>query len=284
MKNTLTLLGLMCLGFLALAFAYSKKSDCFSCERVCMDAGVLQSASMPEQVAHLLNQEFRFLGSGNQSFAFVSADGAIVLKLIKSRSFQWEDLYLFLPAMGPLKKKQARIALKHQEKVARALNGFAIASEKDAEHCGIIYAQLAPSLKPFFIQVKDKAGRIHKLNLARCVFALQKKAVPLGQVLAAHLDKGELDQAREKLVQLFAMFAEELAAGIYDNDHNIIHNTGFTEEGPIRIDFGKLTIHCDMAQEECIQSELNKISEERIDKWLQSYYPNYAPQFQLANL
>lgn len=165
--------------------------------------------------------------------------------------------------MGFLAKIREERDLERQKKIKRVFDGFHVAYTYDRENCGLECYHL-PKDKEFPLEtiVYDKAGRKHLLDLNRYVFALQQKAVPTGALLKKLLSQGNPQQAEELISALFAMFKEEFSAGLYDGDHNVIHNTGFVGKKPIRIDFGKLTL-----KEVDVQQELRKIDEERIKPW-----------------
>lgn len=245
MKKLMFLMILVALGFGAYSFAFSKRSHCFHPSFCITDEKELspyhkQIPPNPD-VIHILNQKFSFLSSGNQSYAFASEDGLYVLKLTK-----------FHTTVDP-KKKQ------------RVLNGFKVATEYAPEHNGILYLHTPPN--HFFektLTLMDRAHRNHTLDLNHYYFVLQKKAIPTGEYLKALPDR----KSREKAVHsLLSMIKSDLELGIYDEDHNIMHNTGFSNDVPMRIDVGKLRYQPSVSDPEFIQCELQKLQNERINPY-----------------
>lgn len=264
---------LLLLGASGLFFSYSKKSCCFSPEFAKSDASFfLGSAPLPKELEPILDQPFTFLGSGNQSFAFESKDKQSVLKLFKFHTLQGFDLYDLIPHY--FQDFHAQHAKDRKKKVDRLLNGLILAENYNRENAGILYIHFPPS--PLFgkeVSIRDRAGRIHLINLDNYVFVLQKKAEPLGEALKAHFDKGDVQGAVSKLFALYRMISDDLKAGLYDQDHNVISNTGFVEEVPIRIDFGKLSLATIEPA-----PEIHKINRERIIPWVKRYYPHYEEE------
>jgi hypothetical protein len=67
------------------------------------------------------------------------------------------------------------------------------------------------------------------------------------------------------------MYADEHSRGVYDGDHNVMVNTGFVGNTPIRIDAGRLTIDKGMQRPARSRQEIDKLKEERITPWLQKH-------------
>ena len=246
--NKWLILFLALLGLLGLKFSYSKRSDCFSPDFAKSDLSFqLGSDPLSPEISAVLQQSFHFLGSGNQAYAFESKDQNYVLKLFKFHC---------------LKNLHA--------KSERLKQGLLIANSFNKEHSGIIYLHFPPT-PAASVHLQDKAGRKHVLPLDDYVFVLQEKARTLGDILKEKLKAADRVGAKEKLGALFRMLREDLNQGIYDRDHNVIANTGFVKDKPIRIDFGKLAL----VQEINVQRELKKIAEERILPWTKKNFPQF---------
>lgn len=264
---------LLLLGVSGLYFSYSKRSYCFSPEFAKSDSQFhLGSSPIPNELEPVLNQHFTFLGSGNQSYAFESQDKTSVLKLFKFHTLQGFDPYELVPAF--FQNFHENHAKDRKKKVDRLLNGLVLAENYNRDNSGILYIHFPPS--PLFgkeVSIRDRAGRTHLLNLDNYVFVLQKKAVPLGETLKAHLDKSDVQGAVTKLFTLYQMISQDLKNGLYDQDHNVISNTGFVGETPIRIDFGKLSlVQVDPSQ------EISKINDQRIVPWVKKNYPHHQAE------
>ena len=259
-----------------LYFSYSKRSCCFSPEFAKgSDLFNLGGASSPDkELESILSQPFTFLGSGNQSFAFESQDKKTVLKLFKFHTLQGFDLYDLVPHVSFFQNFHDRHAIDRKKKVDRLLNGLILAENYNRDNAGILYIHFPPT--PLFgkhVSIRDRAGRMHSLDLDHYVFVLQKKAVPLGETLRQHFDQGDVQAAVSKLFALYQMISSDLKNGLYDQDHNVISNTGFALDTPIRIDFGKLSL----MQVEPNQ-EIRKINNERIIPWIKRNYPHYETE------
>lgn len=249
--NKLFILFLALLGLAALNFSYSKRSDCFSPDFAKSDLSFnLGSEALPLDVKALLQQPFHFLGSGNQAYAFESEDQKYVLKLFKFHCLKGL-----------------------QSKTDRLKQGLLIANNHNKVNSGILYIHFPPT-SATHVHLRDKAGRKHALSLDEYVFVLQEKARTLGEVLKEKFKAGDIQGAKEKLATLFKMFEEDLNNGIYDQDHNVISNTGFVKDKPMRIDFGKLTLFPEIDT----KKELKKIANERIIPWTKKNFPQFEQE------
>lgn len=250
MKKTIFLIFLCLIGLYGLYFAQSKRSHCFSPSFCLTDEKMFHSRTLEnppsETVKKILQSKFTFLSSGNQSYAFESADGQYVLKLVKFRS-----------TTDP-------------KKLLRIYQSFRLAEKINPEHQGLVYLHF-PSKGQFDfpIEVRDRAGRWHTMELDPLFFAVQKKAQPLGEYLKNFSSRQEAEAELEKLL---SMIRKDLESGLYDQDHNIFHNSGFVNGSPMRIDFGKLTEAPEMSHPEAIEKEIEKIRAERISPWLDSHF------------
>lgn len=245
MKKLTLLICLVALGFGAYFFAFSKRSHCFHPLFCLIDEKELSDfhINIPpsKEVLRILDQKYSFLSSGNQSYAFLSEDGLHVLKLIK-----------FHTTIDPQKKW-------------RVLNGFKVATEFAPEHNGILFLHTPPNHyfeKPLI--VFDRANRKHSIDPNQYYFVLQKKAVPTGEYLKTLPDQKSRNAAINSLLR---MIENDLKLGVYDDDHNIMHNTGFSEGLPMRIDIGKLHYDPSVKDPDSINRELQKLQNERINPY-----------------
>lgn len=250
MKKTIFLIFLSIIGLYGLYFAQSKRSHCFSPSFCLTDEKMFHSRTLEktpsEEVKKILQNKFYFLSSGNQSYAFESADGLYVIKLVKFRSTT------------------------EPKKLLRIYQSFRLAEKINPEHQGLIYLHFPSSGQfNFPLSLQDRAGRTHLMELDPLFFAIQKKAQPLGEYLKSLSTREEAEAELEKLLN---MIREDLYSGLYDQDHNIFHNAGFADGKPMRIDFGKLSEAPEMSTPENVEKEIFKIRSERITPWLDSHF------------
>lgn len=203
----------------------------------------------------ILSQPFTYLGKGNQVFAFESRDHQYVLKFFK---------------FSHLKPSWYTGNESKEWRIQRIFSSHKLAYDLNKDNAGLIFMQLNPG-GGFHqvVDVTDGWGYHRQIDLNQVIFVVQQKTTPSRVVLSELLDRGDVATAIKRFQALIELQLSEYARGIYDQDHNLMHNTGFIGEKAIRFDVGKMArLNVDP------QLDLAKIHK-RIDKWVQRYYPHY---------
>lgn len=225
----------------------------------------------------IFEQKFSYLGKGHQIYAFSSEDGKYVLKFIKFtylKPFPVLQKFSFFPFLSQYHEKRERRRLK---RLARVLNGYKIGFEKDRENTALLFVHFSKT--PLHLQkvlLVDRYGFHHHLQLDSHFFILQKKGHTTRQILHQLLKQHRLDEAKQSIRQILDLYVTEYKNGLYDDDHNVLDNTGFVEGKAVRLDVGRLLMEDVMADPSKYQEDLNKISFKRLKKWLHKNYPFYA--------
>lgn len=217
----------------------------------------------------IFGQPFAYLDRGKQSYVFVSRDGKYVIKFFDTRCLRSGGF----PLLFPIDEEHCR------KKLRKMVKGFQTAAAYDRGHNGIVYMQLAPN--PAFhqkVDLTDRFGIAHTIDLASVPFVLQHKAIPLRELISTLLDKGEVGEANKRIGQIIEMYVDGYRRGVYDRDHNFMYNTGFIGEDPIRIDVGRLQYSEEIKEANVYMNDLRKLAVGRLGEWLQRHYPQYRDQ------
>lgn len=212
----------------------------------------------------IVSQPFHYLDRGKQSFVFESHDKKFVLKFFDNRCSRsgW------FPFLFSISQKKC------ERKFKRLLDGYQIASAYDEGNTGLVYSQLVPSYHDeLSINLFDRFGIKHVINLSEVPFVIQYKAVPLRQLISSLLDKGNVEGAQKRLYQIVDMYMNEYQRGIVDLDRNFMYNTGFVGERPIRIDLGGLKLDGTIKDSTNYGKDLDKVFIKRLGEWLDRHYP-----------
>lgn len=224
---------------------------------------------IPEPIVQILSQPFYYLDRGKQSFVFSSQDGLYVLKFFDTRCLRSGAI----PFIAPISAKRC------EKKMKGALNGYHLAWDHDRETTGLLFVQLSSNpADTLHVTVKDRFGFQHNIPLAHVPFVLQVHAVPTRQVITALLNKGDISEAKRRLQQLIAMYLKEYQQGIVDGDHNVMYNTGFVGETPVRLDPGRLHKDSSMVDPHQYQQDLDKVFVGRVGEWLSRHFPQYQKE------
>jgi hypothetical protein len=181
-------------------------------------------------IAPILDQSFTFLGEGSQTYAFVSEDGAYVLKLFKAKHKKPFKLSRFFKNLTRGKKELEQKREKWKWKFQNTCRRYKMALVDLKEETGLIYLHFQQSPTPLYVECV--AGKPLFLNLSNYPFILQKRAILAPEYCRAHPSEGK------EALRLF--FKERLEKGYSDPRQSLSINYGFLDGKPIQIDVGKI--------------------------------------------
>jgi len=230
-------------------------------------------------LSKILDQKFSFIDKGNQSYVFASEDQKYVLKFFKFRHIKPNWLLDLLPPFSPFIRYKENRDRSKKKRLEKVFIGYKNAFEIDRDNSGLVFIHLNQTGNLHKrVVIKDGLGLKHTVDLDLHAFIIQKKAKTTQSVLIKLLAQGEIGTAKQRLRQLIDMCVIEYERGLLDCDHNIMVNTGFAENEPIRIDVGKLICDEQIKNRETYLKDLEKIVFKRIDPWLNKYYSQYRSE------
>lgn len=210
----------------------------------------------------ILDQPFRYLGKGCQSYVFLSDDKQYVIKFLKYQRFR-PQFYLKAISEERFNKK----AEEKKKKLNALLDSWKIAYRDLKDETGLIYLHLNQGdkfEKP--LTIVDKLGLTHQIDPDEVVFLVQKKA----DMLCPAIVKGDLVFGKKLINNLIVQLLSEYERGLGDNDHALMQNTGVIGDQPLHIDVGQFS------KEERFKTDFkhelfSKTYKFRI--WLSKHYP-----------
>jgi hypothetical protein len=228
-----------------------------------------------QQLTHILNQKFFYIGKGAQCYAFVSDDQQYVLKFFKFKHLKPNAFVDFLPAVFPFKNYKQSIIERKKRKLIGVFNGYDLAYREHRQDSELLYLHLLPTqhLK-LSVTVVDKIGIERHINLDDVVFLVQKKGETLRTRLKELLKQGRLQDAKHAMSSILAMYISEYQKGIFDHDHGVLHNTGFVENKPFHLDVGKLNKDDRIRQVDFYKKDLEHVVW-KMDVWVKASFPEY---------
>jgi hypothetical protein len=227
---------------------------------------------IPDALAKIFNDPLSYLGEGNQAYAFLSSDGQFVVKFFKQAPLQTSMWISYLPAFNFVESWKIKQEARGKRKFDRLFKAYDIAYRLDCDHCGLLWAHLHQTshLNKSAV-VSDGLGMYHRLNLDDSAYVIQKFGVPLHRLIKQHLSNGDVQGAANSFKLVIEMYLDEYQRGIIDHDHNLMHNVGFANDKPIRLDVGKLDLDPAYTQRDIYLADLDKVVNIRIAKWLKRY-------------
>lgn len=195
----------------------------------------------------LLDQDFYYLGSGVQMYAFLGSDGETVLKLFK---------------FSRLIEDRWRLTFQGEEsidrtKVERCFTSVKLAYMRFKERCGLIYPHLTrEKIRKKKVTLFNRIGLPIKIDVNNVPFVLQRKA--------EYITKGKWN---DKLLAAVIEHTEaRMDASLVDSDVRICRNLGILDGNVINIDIGSFSENFSFAdsaeRERELASVLCQISKE----------------------
>jgi hypothetical protein len=171
-------------------------------------------------------KRYTYLGSGVQCYAFLSEDGKSVLKLFKH--------YHLWPSTSLLKKLPftTGVVRAREKRMESIFNSAHFAAQHLGKETAVLALQINPSKVHLpTVEIKDKIGVSHLVDLNKTPFLLQKRATPFFETLEK-LTPTEIETTITQLVEALKTFDS--------SDHLLSTNFGFCEGMPCAIDVGSL--------------------------------------------
>ncbi len=226
------------------------------------------------RVRLVLNQPFYYLGKGAQCYVFVSQDDQYVLKLFRLYHLRppfWITSLRFPFSLENYRLK--KIAAKEHE-LAKDFESYKIAYKDLKEETGLLFEHLNKTTSlGISIDLYDKIGVHHRLDLDSTEFLLQKKASLFYPSLEAWIQEGNLQQAQEVLSDLVAYLAARAQKGIFDKDPDINTNFGICQGKLIQIDVGRFRKDPSRKNPSTYREDIIRITD-HLHQWLEEKEPS----------
>lgn len=261
-----------------------KKTDGFSILAISSDRPfeerfITRAPSFEEQtlLETAFNQPYHYFGCGGQAFAFFSQDGNYVIKFFKQRLFRPSYVLNAIPLPKFLHRFRNKRNWKRRDKLERDFFSYKVAYEQLQEQTGIIYSHLQKTTHlQKRIEVIDRLGIHHFLNLDQFDFVVQKRAERVYDKIDSLMRTGMLQEAEQGISEVFQLIITRAKLGFRDRDPNIRTNCGFIGAKAVKIDVGRFVVSEQIKTPEGIKEEVTVIIQP-FRNWLEKAYPELMP-------
>lgn len=268
------------LAVIALRAGFYSLSDGFSLSKIKNTFPVTEEWQLPaptakeqKRIANICGQKFHYLGKGSQVYAFLSEDGQYVLKFFKCYHLKPVGWAAKVPLPSFLDTSRQAILDKRYKKISTTLESYKIASESLRDECGLIAVEILPTASiNQEVEIYDKLGRKHLLNLGHYGFILQRKADLIYPKLSEWIASNNMDAAKEAIRSMIALIVQRSKKGIQDSDPDLHKNAGLIGTTAILIDLGCLHRNPEAKNKEVFTQDLLKITN-RLKMWLEKQSP-----------
>ena len=186
----------------------------------------------------VLGQEYTYLGSGKQCYAFESCDHKYVIKFFKQKHMDFSRLRDRVPLASRRAKRKKKRELRE-----KTYQSYLLAYKALKEETGLIYLHLTKSdTLHKTLRIQDIQGNTHKLALDQMEFLIQQKAKPIFPTFKTLIKTGQLTKAKARIDAILTLIETRCAKGIIDDDVNCEKNLGFYGDRAIEIDTGEFSM------------------------------------------
>ncbi|MBS0656435.1 MAG: hypothetical protein JSR46_11715 [Verrucomicrobia bacterium] len=268
--------------------AWERRTDGFTVEKMHSDLpydpawDIKVSQEELANVNKILNQPYRYLGHGFQCYAFLSEDGTYVLKFMRHQRLRPPVMFDWLPNIAYFQELKKQKTQERFSRMQHLFRGFKVGFEYVPEQTGLVFLHLNKTQNQHpTIAIYDKSGAKHEIDLDKTEFVLQRKALLIKPVIIGLMNSGKVDEAKERINQIFALLVECSKRGIQDMDGALIRkdNLGFLGSRAIYIDSGKLSCKESIRQKARFVQDLHRLRP--LHKWLSESYPELAKHFEV---
>lgn len=224
------------------------------------------------EVTKVLGQEFQYLGSGAQCYAFISQDGQYVLKFFKIKHLspkRWLK-WLPLPGLGQYRfnKIEKRIQRHHD-----LFSSYKLAYQNLKKETGVVFIHLNKT-RDLGVRVNlyDRMLNCYRVDLDRYEFVLQKKAVLVRDRISSMMLRGDREGAVDAIRSLLDQVVIQCKKGYVDRDSGVSHNYGFVGKDVIHFDAGRITVDSAAKKPAYYQREVLRVAK-KLEDWLYDSYP-----------
>ena len=224
-----------------------------------------------KDLGKILNQKYKFLSKGRQSFVFVSDDNRYVLKLFRFHRYRPSIFCNLISSFEIAKKYTKKNQDEKNDLYYESMNSYKIAYEKLKDETATIYVHLNKTNNlNRKLKIEDKFRNTHIIDLNEVGFVVQKKAFSFKKAL---LNAKDDKKTFETLLNSFFDNLQSIySKNLLNKDRHVIQNLGVIDERVVEVDIGRFIIKNDFNE--------SKIKEEAyhyttyLKKWLLKNFPD----------
>jgi hypothetical protein len=231
------------------------------------------------QVEQLLQQPFRYLGEGYQSYVFESADGAHVLKFIKQQPEQ-ASFWTRCGAWAHPRRAFQRCERdqRRREEVLQIGQSWKLAFERARDDSQLLYLHLNRTDQMLgSVRLVTKSEEQLDLPLDQVPFLIQKRCDPFRQAVEGLIQQGAIEQAGQLVEGLVDLMVATYRGGLKDRDRWVVDNSGVIDGRTVHLDVGSF-VQTD-SEPSAYESDLFSKAM-KVRPWLQRLSPDVAARLE----
>ncbi|HUD01508.1 MAG TPA: hypothetical protein VMR37_04225 [Rhabdochlamydiaceae bacterium] len=206
---------------------------------------------LKRQASEILNQKFTYLNHGGQMTVYESQDKKYVLKFFNPRTVIKRDWFYRFDKLRRLNSLKwiTNTYFRKKARMKRFFLRYEMSFQDLRDETGLVYVHLDPSTcLSRGVDVVDKEGSLHRIELDAYPFVLQKKV----ELTMNHLDRllknGDVEGAKKSVEQIYDLFLSRAQKGYTDRLQTLYKNYGFFEGRAVQLDIGRIRKDPDIAK------------------------------------
>lgn len=281
MKKTLTKMGFLILSVVGIAYFCNFQTKGFRFQEILSDIPNnpawevdLFTDEQHKSVLQMLNQKFRYLGSGEQSHAFLGEDQKTVLKF-----FRHNDLSLlkFLKRFGSIDDWLWRFITKYDARTV--FDSCKLAYEELKAETALSYLHINKTEGLFNpVVLVDNSWVAHQVDLDQTEFMVQDYCELATSRIDLQMKKGDLKAAQKTVESLALALREWTERGFHFDNPCLKRNIGFFEEKVIMLDVGSASKKNAVMTADELEKELKHLTHD-MGRWIDRNHPELTPYF-----
>lgn len=222
-------------------------------------------------------QALHWMGKGSVSCLFGTADKKYVVKFIQVSNLQAPVSRGLFGKLFGRKSKKSKKAGQLDDVCASVRASF----NELKEETGIVYVHLNRTKATIHgLKLIDSYGQSQRVCGDDTCFVVQEHATPMITTLAKLMEKGDLDQAKTRVDQIFSLLLSLAKKGYIDGEDGLVQNNniGYTKDRAIYLD----AFHFFHAKKLNIMERMRYECQLRLlplERWLMGTYPELGSYY-----
>ncbi len=234
------------------------------------------SSNDHKEVLQKLNQTFRYLGSGDQSHAFLGEDQKTVLKFFRHNDLSLLKILSKFP--GSIDTWLWHLIKKYDPRMV--FESCKLAYQEIQDQTGISCLHLNKTEGQFrSVVLVDNGGIAYTIDLDKTEFMVQDYCELATSRIDARMKKGDIQGAQAAVVSLFQAIEEWSRKGVHIDNPALKRNIGFCGDKVIMLDVGSLKKDEVLMTQDQIKKEVKHVTRS-LGRWIYKKHPTLFPSFE----
>lgn len=222
-----------------------------------------------------LKQTFRYLGSGEQSHAFLGEDQKTVLKFFRHNDLSMLKILKRFPGY----KRWLWHVIKQYDPCV-AFDSCKFAYDDLGEQTGLFFVHINKTENRFNkVVVRDNIGITHTVDLDKTEFMVQEYCELAVSRIDACMKRKDVSNAARAIKALFTAVKDWSRQGIHIDNPGLKRNIGFCGDKVIMLDVGSLKKDETFKTQGQIKKEVKRVMRV-LGHWIYKHHPELSPYFE----